>query len=310
MSAIAGFRRRDGSVGVRNHLFVAPAVVCANQVAIDAAAQVPGLKHVEHQHGCAQVGVDNLQAQAVFSALAQHPNVSASMLVGLGCEGIMADHVYDLARARGRAPVELTVIQEAGGTLGAEAAVKRWAAARSAAAQAEVRAPARAAVLRIGGMADPDAETSAALPALLRALRDAGYRLIVPLALAPALRRSGGEPREVRYGEEADAAALAMRGGETPLEVATGLAAAGAVLVLHVAARVHAFGLPVVPLLRVAATEPLQAAAGGDLDGSLTAPAAVPAVLDALVQAINGRPTVAEELELDDFALYRIGPTV
>ena len=37
-----GYRRPDGSVGVRNHLIIIPSVFCANTMVEKIAAQVPG----------------------------------------------------------------------------------------------------------------------------------------------------------------------------------------------------------------------------------------------------------------------------
>ena len=53
-----GYRRPDGTVGIRNHVLILPAVVCANRVARGIAQAVPGTVWVEHQHGCTQLGAD------------------------------------------------------------------------------------------------------------------------------------------------------------------------------------------------------------------------------------------------------------
>ena len=41
MSTLQAYRRPGGEVGIRNHLFALPVVVCANQVAIDVARKFP-----------------------------------------------------------------------------------------------------------------------------------------------------------------------------------------------------------------------------------------------------------------------------
>ncbi|WP_188882471.1 UxaA family hydrolase, partial [Alicyclobacillus cellulosilyticus] len=139
MTRILAYPRPDGQMAVRNHLFVLPAVVCANQVAIDVARDIPGVKYVEHQHGCAQIGADLAQTQRVFSHLAAHPNAFATMLVGLGCEGVVTKDLYEQTRLRTTKPLAVILIQEAGGTPGARAEVAAWAAREQARAAQAVR---------------------------------------------------------------------------------------------------------------------------------------------------------------------------
>jgi altronate dehydratase large subunit len=50
MIRFKGYRRPDGAAGVRNHVLVIPAVVCANRVVRGIAQQVSGATWIEHQH--------------------------------------------------------------------------------------------------------------------------------------------------------------------------------------------------------------------------------------------------------------------
>ena len=113
-----GYRREDGTVGVRNHLVVVPSVICANTVAQRIADLIPGAVALPHPHGCAQVGDDVLLTEKVLAGAAANPNVGAALIVGLGCETCQATQVAELAMARapGR-PMESFYIQDAGGSL-------------------------------------------------------------------------------------------------------------------------------------------------------------------------------------------------
>ncbi|MFQ5710741.1 MAG: UxaA family hydrolase [Candidatus Geothermarchaeales archaeon] len=111
-----GFRRPDGSVGVRNHLVVMPTVVCASEVALKIASQVEGAVALPHQHGCAQMGDDYKQTARTLVGIGNNPNVGAVLIVGLGCETVSAQEVFEGIRPSGK-PVEKIIIQEVGGTL-------------------------------------------------------------------------------------------------------------------------------------------------------------------------------------------------
>ncbi len=84
--AFQGYRRADGTVGVRNHVVVLSTVVCANTVAERIAQQVPGTVSLTHPHGCGHVGADFDLVLDTLVRLGSHPNVAATLVVGLGCE--------------------------------------------------------------------------------------------------------------------------------------------------------------------------------------------------------------------------------
>jgi altronate dehydratase large subunit len=117
-----GYRRPDGSVGIRNHVLIIPSVVCANRVARGISQAVSGTTWVEHQHGCTQLGADAELTAAILTAHGTHPNVYGVIVVGLGCETIRAQ---DIAAAIRRQcpykPVELVIIQDEGGSVKATA---------------------------------------------------------------------------------------------------------------------------------------------------------------------------------------------
>lgn len=120
---ITGYRRSDGSVGIRNHVLILPSVVCANRVARGISQQVAGTTWVEHQHGCTQLGVDAELTRRVLVAHGTHPNVYGVVVVGLGCETMRAqDIAADIRREAPHKAVHLVIIQDEGGSLKATAA--------------------------------------------------------------------------------------------------------------------------------------------------------------------------------------------
>jgi len=113
---LTGYRRENGTVGIRNHILVLPTVVCANEVARAIADRIPDAVAVNHQHGCAQLGPDGDQTQKTLIGFGCNPNVGGVIVVGLGCETVLAPPVAEEIKVRTGKPVEYLVIQEMGGT--------------------------------------------------------------------------------------------------------------------------------------------------------------------------------------------------
>jgi altronate dehydratase large subunit len=134
----AGYRRADGSIGVRNHVVVIPTVVCANSVVERLDREGTELALLTHQHGCAQVGDDLQMTRRVLSGVGRNPNVGATLLVSLGCETNVAEALAEDIGATGR-PVELFRIQEYGGVSATLDAVRAAAARLSAELAAQER---------------------------------------------------------------------------------------------------------------------------------------------------------------------------
>jgi altronate dehydratase large subunit len=139
---VMGYRRADGSVGIRNHILILPSVVCANRVARGISQLVAGTTWVEHQHGCTQLGADAELTRRVLVAHGIHPNVFAVVVVGLGCETMRAQEVAaDIRRQAPHKPVHLVIIQDEGGSLKAMAAGAGAAAEMVKAASCLERTP-------------------------------------------------------------------------------------------------------------------------------------------------------------------------
>jgi len=108
-----GYRRPDGSVGVRNHIAVISTVTCANEVASRIANQVEGAVSLTHNMGCGHYAFAPLRPLA---GLGKNPNVAAVLVVGLGCEVVSAKILAE-EMAQSEKPVKTIVIQEVGGTV-------------------------------------------------------------------------------------------------------------------------------------------------------------------------------------------------
>jgi altronate dehydratase large subunit len=109
-----GYRRPDGSVGVRNLVALIPAGRCANEMACRIADEAgTGVHPVLHNQPCVHVGPDNEAARRVLTGIGCNPNVAAVVVLGIGCDSISAiDMAADIAKS-GK-PVEALTIEHEG----------------------------------------------------------------------------------------------------------------------------------------------------------------------------------------------------
>jgi altronate hydrolase len=131
-----GYARADGRVGTRNYIAIVAASNCAAYTA-ELIAQsfaeetlpecLDGVVAFPHGEGCAQaIGPDTEQLQRTLMGVLDHPNVSAALILGLGCEVNHIGH-YVGNPAWGGAPARLQglTLQESGGTRGAVEAARK-----------------------------------------------------------------------------------------------------------------------------------------------------------------------------------------
>ena len=112
-----GYRRSDGRAGTRNHVLVVPTVICSSVVAERvAAAAAPVAVALPHLAGCGQLGPDMTVTHETLAAYCAHPNVGAVVVIALGCEQVIAQHLAEAARKQGK-PAEIVAIQGEGGTV-------------------------------------------------------------------------------------------------------------------------------------------------------------------------------------------------
>lgn len=80
-----GYVRKDGSVGIRNDVWIVNTVGCVNKAAEQIAAKT-GAFAFPHPFGCSQLGDDQSVTQKILRGLVNHPNAGGVLVLGLGCE--------------------------------------------------------------------------------------------------------------------------------------------------------------------------------------------------------------------------------
>lgn len=122
-----GYKRPDGQVGIRNHVLILPASVCASDTAEIISKQVEGTVTFHNQNGCSQVPPDQKLTMNVMAGFAANPNIYGTVVISLGCENCQMDLVVKEIQKRTNKPLKSVIIQEAGGTLKAIEQAVRYA---------------------------------------------------------------------------------------------------------------------------------------------------------------------------------------
>ena len=104
-----GFDRGDGRYGTRNYVAIISTVNCSASVSkyivrdlekkgiLKDFPEVDGVVAITHKAGCAMQygGPDHHQLNRTLAGIANHPNVAAYLIVGLGCETGQASHLIE-----------------------------------------------------------------------------------------------------------------------------------------------------------------------------------------------------------------------
>lgn len=159
MPAFLGYAREDGRVGTRNYIAVVAASNCAAHTAELIAhsyggeplpADVDGVVAFPHGEGCGHAfGPDVDQLRRTLAGVLMHPNVSAAVILGLGCEVNQIDHYLGAGAPRSSRLSGLT-LQASGGTRAAVEAARRQIARFIEQAAEERRTPAPASKIVLG----------------------------------------------------------------------------------------------------------------------------------------------------------------
>ena len=80
-----GYVREDGSVGIRNDIWIINTVGCVNKIA-EQLARLTGAEFFSHPFGCSQLGDDHEITQKILRGMVNHPNAGGVLVLGLGCE--------------------------------------------------------------------------------------------------------------------------------------------------------------------------------------------------------------------------------
>lgn len=114
---ISGYSNGSRGIGVRSHQLILPSVVCSTHLSKKVAEQVGAITFA-HQHGCAIIGPDVAGVNDFFVALAGHPNVSSTVVLGLGCETLQGNELTESITTK-YPETKYVVIQESPGMAGA-----------------------------------------------------------------------------------------------------------------------------------------------------------------------------------------------
>lgn len=98
-----GYRRKNGEVGIRNEVWIVPTVGCVDGVVNQLRDKLIAEKgdkirivSYPHNYGCSQLSEDHENTRKVLRDLVLHPNASAVLVVGLGCENNQPDKFEEL----------------------------------------------------------------------------------------------------------------------------------------------------------------------------------------------------------------------
>ncbi|MBI3209962.1 MAG: altronate dehydratase [Candidatus Solibacter usitatus] len=148
MPTFEGYMREDGRAGTRNYIAVVAASNCAAHTAELIAASydgqklppnVDGVVAFPHGEGCGHsIGPDTAQLQRTLGGVLNHPNVSAAIILGLGCEVNQIDHYLGAGAPRTDRLAGFT-LQSSGGTRATVEAVRNAIAGMMERASAEKR---------------------------------------------------------------------------------------------------------------------------------------------------------------------------
>jgi altronate hydrolase len=157
--AFSGYLREDGRVGTRNYIAVVAASNCAAHTAELIARSyagetlppnVDGVVAFPHGEGCGHAfGPDVDQLRRTLGGVLAHPNVSAALILGLGCEVNQIDHYLGPDAPHHSRLAGLT-LQDSGGTRGAVEAARREIGRFMEQASSEQRTPAPASKIVLG----------------------------------------------------------------------------------------------------------------------------------------------------------------
>lgn len=102
---VNGYLRKNGSMGIRNDLWILPTVGCVNgsarAIADALSKEADGISNIDdvvaftHNFGCSQLGEDHANTRRALAAMARHPNAGGVIVLGLGCENNRIDRLRE-----------------------------------------------------------------------------------------------------------------------------------------------------------------------------------------------------------------------
>lgn len=97
---VLGYKRKDGTVGIRDHTIVLPLTGCVNETA----RRIAGEKAVwiNHWHGCDMLESDSDYIRLQLEKTCTHPNVGRVILVTMDCAPFNAQKMATMVKDSGR----------------------------------------------------------------------------------------------------------------------------------------------------------------------------------------------------------------
>lgn len=93
---IKAYKRANGTIGIRNEIWIVPTVGCVNRTAeilvrwadqsLKSAPFYDGIHVWTHPWGCSQLGDDHQTTRTILADLVHHPNAGGVLVLSLGCE--------------------------------------------------------------------------------------------------------------------------------------------------------------------------------------------------------------------------------
>ena len=111
-----GFPRPDGQVGARNFVALIPTTGCVNTVALQIEKLIENTRAFCHTQGCLHPPADTQRVTNTLINLAKNPNVGGVLLIGLGCEMVKFDEVFEGCKQSGK-PIRGVELHKLGGHL-------------------------------------------------------------------------------------------------------------------------------------------------------------------------------------------------
>lgn len=153
---VMGYLRKNGTMGIRNELWIVPSVGCVNGQAQAIAervrrecdcAHLDDVRVYTHNYGCSQLGDDHANTQKALAALVKHPNAGAVLVLGLGCENNQVAALKEVIGEWDDERVKFLIAQEVEDEIEAGFAICRELVERT---RADRREPLPLSYLRVG----------------------------------------------------------------------------------------------------------------------------------------------------------------
>jgi len=106
-----GYRRKNGSVGVRNLVAVITTTGCMNEAPKLISRGIPGAIPLGHNLSCSHLGDDLKRSTWTLTNLVGNPNIFGAVLVGMGCEQMSPEKIYQDIQKLDK-PVELLTLKQ------------------------------------------------------------------------------------------------------------------------------------------------------------------------------------------------------